>query len=83
MSNNTTSKLSFLDKFLTFWIFAAMIIGVGIGYFFSNLSNTLSKISIGTTSIPIAIGLIVMMYPPFAKVDYKKLKKAFKTKKLS
>ena len=81
MSNNTTSKLSFLDKFLTLWIFAAMVIGVGIGYFFPQLSATLSKISIGTTSIPIAIGLIVMMYPPFAKVNYKKLGKAFKNKK--
>ena len=81
MSNNTTSKLSFLDKFLTLWIFAAMVIGVGIGCFFPQLSATLSKISIGTTSIPIAIGLIVMMYPPFAKVNYKKLGKAFKNKK--
>jgi len=81
MSNNTTSKLSFLDRFLTLWIFAAMAIGVGIGYFFPQLSNSLSKISIGTTSIPIAIGLIVMMYPPFAKINYKKLGKAFKNKK--
>lgn len=81
MSNDTISKLSFFDRFLTLWIFAAMAIGVGIGYFFPQLSNSLSKISIGTTSIPIAIGLIVMMYPPFAKVDYKKLGKAFKNKK--
>jgi len=81
MSNNTTSKLSFLDRFLTLWIFAAMAIGVGIGYLFPQLSATLSKISIGTTSIPLAIGLIVMMYPPFAKVDYKKLGKVFKNKK--
>ena len=81
MSKSTTSKLSFLDKFLTLWIFTAMAIGVGIGYFFPQLSNKLSEISIGTTSIPIAIGLIVMLYPPFAKINYKELKKAFTNKK--
>lgn len=81
MLNRTTSKLSFLDKFLTLWIFAAMVIGIGIGYFFPKLSTFLSGISIGTTSIPIAIGLIVMMYPPFAKINYKKFGEAFKNKK--
>lgn len=81
MSNNTASKLSFLDRFLTLWIFVAMIIGVGIGYFFPELSTSLSNISIGTTSIPIAIGLIVMMYPPFAKINYKELRNAFRNKK--
>lgn len=81
MINKTTSKLSFLDKFLTLWIFAAMAIGIGIGYFFPKLSTFLSGISIGTTSIPIAIGLIVMMYPPFAKINYKKFREAFKNKK--
>lgn len=81
MSNSTASKLSFLDRFLTLWIFVAMIIGVGIGYFFPDLSTFLSNISIGTTSIPIAIGLIVMMYPPFAKINYKELRNAFRNKK--
>lgn len=81
MANNTTSRLSFLDRFLTLWIFAAMIIGVGIGYFFPGISTSLSNISVGTTSIPIAIGLIVMMYPPFAKINYKELRKAFRHKK--
>jgi ACR3 family arsenite transporter len=81
MSNSTISKLSFLDKFLTLWIFAAMILGVGIGYFFPEFSASLSNFSIGTTSIPLAIGLIVMMYPPFAKVNYKQLGNVFKNKK--
>ena len=76
-----SSRLSFLDRYLTLWIFAAMAIGIGIGYLFPQLSTTLSKASIGTTSIPLAIGLIVMMYPPFAKVDYKKIGKVFKNKK--
>lgn len=81
MSDNVISRLSFLDKFLTLWIFAAMALGIAIGYFFPGLSSWLSSMNIGTMSIPIAIGLIVMMYPPFAKIKFNKLKEAFLNKK--
>jgi ACR3 family arsenite transporter len=75
-------KLSFLDRFLTLWIFIAMGVGIGLGYFFPGFSKWLSSISIGTTSIPIAIGLIVMMYPPLAKVNYKEIGKVFRNPKV-
>ena len=81
MSVISKTKLSFLDRFLTLWIFTAMGIGIAIGYFFPWLSVSLSKLSVGTTSIPIAVGLIIMMYPPFAKVNYRQLGKVFKNKK--
>ena len=61
--NGASKRLSFLDQFLTMWIFLAMAAGVGAGYFFPSIPAWLDKFSVGTTSIPIAVGLIVMMYP--------------------
>ena len=75
-------KLSFLDKNLTLWIILAMAIGVGMGYFFRSIPNLIDSLSSGTTNIPIAIGLIVMMYPPLAKVNYALLPKVFKNVKI-
>ncbi|MCM3340597.1 ACR3 family arsenite efflux transporter [Paenibacillus sp. MER TA 81-3] len=78
MSQSNTKRLSFLDRYLTFWIFGAMAIGLGLGYMVPNFSEVLSSMQIGTTSVPLAIGLIVMMYPPLAKVKYEKLGRVFK-----
>lgn len=75
-------KMSFLDKNLTLWIFIAMAIGVGLGYFMPSFSTTIDSMSSGTTNIPLAIGLILMMYPPLAKVDYKLMPKVFKNVKI-
>lgn len=75
-------KLKFLDRFLTLWIFLAMTAGVGLGYFFPSIAYFTDSLSVGTTNIPLAIGLILMMYPPLAKVDYSLLPKAFEDKKL-
>jgi len=75
-------KLSFLDSYLTLWIFLAMVFGVCIGYFFPTSSKFINSFSSGTTNIPLAIGLILMMYPPFTKVKYNKLKDVFKNTKV-
>ena len=76
------TKLSFLDRFLTLWIFLAMGIGVLGGFIFPNLAKTLEGMSTGTTSWPIAIGLIVMMYPPLARIKFEEMGKAFRNKKV-
>jgi ACR3 family arsenite transporter len=82
MSNGVSKGLDFLSRYLTVWIFVAMFLGVAAGYYAPGITQFILSLQIGTTSIPIAIGLILMMYPPLAKVKYEELGKVFKDRKV-
>lgn len=75
-------RLRFLDRFLTLWIFLAMLLGVGLGYFVPNTADFINSFSSGTTNVPLAIGLILMMYPPLTKIDFSKVPQMFKQPRL-